>query len=161
MSQDAANAHVADDRWSHIRMFGKAWRWLTARLSGKEQGPLRLFVHRHPMYQSVWQPIVTPDQQPGMQIQIYLEASNMAAGAYRIVAAEIADMPAIQTVIGVRDAKSRKFANDNPLPPRQLTTVSLHFLLNGQSYSIGQPFRATVILTDHVGGRHPLKVIMH
>ena len=142
-------------------MFGKALRWLTARLSGKQQGPLRLFVHRHPMYQSVWQPIVTPDQQPGMQIQIYLEASNMAAGAYRIVAAEIADMPAIQTVIGVRDAKSRKFANDNPLPPRQLTTVSLHFLVNGQSYSIGEAFRATVILTDHVGGRHPLKVIMH
>ena len=142
-------------------MFGKAWRWLTAHLSGKQQGPLRLFVHRHPMYQSFWHPIVAPDQQPSMQIQIYLEASNMAAGAYRIVAAEIADMPAIQTVIGVRDAKSRKFANDNPLPPRQLTTVSLHFLVNGQSYSIGEAFRATVILTDHVGGRHPLKVIMH
>ena len=142
-------------------MFGKAWRWLTARLSGKQQGPLRLFVHRHPMYQSVWQPIVTPDKQPGMQIQIYLEASNMADGAYWIVAAEIADMPAIQTVIGVRDAKSRKFANDNPLPPRQLTTVSLHFLVNGQSHAIGEPFRATVILTDHVGGRHSLIVIMH
>jgi len=113
------------------------------------------------MYQSVWHPIVTPNQQPGMQIQIYLEASNMAAGAYRIVAAEIADMPAIQTVIGVRDAKSRKFAHDNPLPPRQLTTVSLHFLVNGQSYSLGGPFRATVILTDHVGGRHLIKVIMH
>ena len=144
-----------------IRMVGKAWRWLTARLSGKRQGPLRLFVHPHPMYQSSWHPIVTPNQQPGMQIQIYLEASNMAASAYRIVAAEIADMPVIQTVIGVRDAKSREFANDNPLPPRQLTTVSVHFLVNGQSYSIDEPLRATVILTDHVGGRHPLKVIMH
>jgi hypothetical protein len=141
-------------------MFGKAWRWLTAR-GGKQQDPLRLFVHRHPMYQSFWHPIATPNRQPGMQIQIYLEASNLAAGAYRIVAAEIADMPAIQTVIGVRDAKSRKFAHDNPLPPRQLTTVSLHFLVNGQTPSIGEPFRATVILTDHVGGRHPLKVIMH
>jgi hypothetical protein len=96
-----------------------------------------------------------------MEIQIYLEASNMAAGAYGIVAAEIADMPAIQTVIGVRDARSHRFAHDNPLPPRQLTTVSLHFLVNGQSHSIGEPFRATVILTDHVGGRHSLIVIMH
>jgi hypothetical protein len=142
-------------------MLGKAWQWLTARLSGKQEDPLRLFVHRHPMYQSFWQPIETPNKQPGMQIQIYLEASNMAAGAYGIVAAEIADMPAIQTVIGVRDAKSRRFAHDNPLPPRQLTTVSLHFLVNGQSHAIGEPFRATVILTDHVGGRHPLIVIMH
>jgi hypothetical protein len=75
MSQDAANAHVADDRWSHIRMFGKARQWLTARLGSKQQCRLRLFVHRHPMYQSVWQPIVTANQQPGLQIQIYLEAS--------------------------------------------------------------------------------------
>ena len=141
-------------------MFGKAWRWLTAR-SGKEQGLLRLFVHRHPMYQSFWRPIATPNRQPGMQIQIYLEASNMAAGAYRIVAAEIADMPAMQTVIGVRDARSRTFAPDNPLPARQLTTISLYFLVNGQSHAIGEPFRATVILTDHVGRRHSLIVIMH
>ena len=141
-------------------MFGKAWQWLTAR-SGRQQGPLRLFVDRHPMYQSSWRPIVTPDKQPGMEIQIYLEASNLASSAYRIVAAEIADMPAIETLIGVRDASSRKFAHDNPLPPQQLTTVSLHFLISGQSHSSDEPFRATVILTDHVGGRHPLKVIMH
>ena len=141
-------------------MFGKAWRWLTAR-SGKQQGLLRLFVHRHPMYQSFWHPITTPNRQPGMQIQIYLEASNMAAGAYRIVAAEIADLPAMQTVIGVRDARSHKFAHDNPLPPRQLTTLSLLFLINGQIRSVGEAFRVTVILTDHVGGRHSLIVIMH
>ena len=141
-------------------MFGKAWRWLTAR-SGKQQDPLRLFVHRHPMYQSSWHPIVTPNKQPGMEIQIYLEASNLAAEAYTIVAAEIVDMSAMQTVIGVRDARSHKFAHDNPLPPRQLTTVSLHFLVDGQSPSIGEPFRATAILTDHVGGRHPLEVILH
>src|SRR3977135_3604318 len=104
MSRDAANAHVADDRRSYVRMFGKAWRWLTAR-SGKQQGRLGLFVHRHPMYQSFWQPIVTPNKQPGMQIQIYLEASNMAAGAYGIVAAEIADRPATQTLIGERAHK--------------------------------------------------------
>ena len=141
-------------------MFGKAWRWLTAR-SGKQQGLLRLFVHRHPMYQSFWHPITTPNRLPGMQIQIYLEASNMAAGAYRIVAAEIADLPAMQTVIGVRDARSHKFAHDNPLPPRQLTTLSLLFLINGQIRSVGEAFRVTVILTDHVGGRHSLIVIMH
>ena len=51
-------------------MFGKARQWLTARLGSKQQDPLRLFVHRHPMYQSVWQPIVTPDKQPGLQIQL-------------------------------------------------------------------------------------------
>jgi hypothetical protein len=161
MSQDAADAHLADDRRSHIGMFGKAWRWLTTRLRGRQQRPLRLFVHRHPMYRSFWHPIATPDQPPGMQIQIYLEASNMAVGAYRIMAAEIAGISATQTVIGVRDARSRKFARDNPLPPRQITTVSLHFLVDGQSYALDEPFCATVILTDHVGGRHLVKVIMH
>jgi hypothetical protein len=142
-------------------MFGKAWRWLTARVSSKRHGRLRLFVHPHPMYESFWHPIVTPNQPPGMQIQIYLEASNMAAGAYWIMAAEIAGISATQTVIGVRDARSRKFAHNNPLPPRQLTTVSLHFLVNGQSYSLGEPFRAIVILTDQVGGRHLINVTMH
>jgi hypothetical protein len=142
-------------------MLGKAWQWVTARLNGKQQGGVRLFVHPHPMYQSFWHPMAMPNEQPGLQIQIYLEASNMAASAYWIMAAEIAGMPAVQTVIGVREAKSGKFAPDNPLPPRQLTTVSLLFLVDGQSHPIGEPFRATVILTDHVGGRHPLKVIMH
>jgi hypothetical protein len=142
-------------------MFGKAWEWMTARLSGKQQGRLRLFVHRHPMYQSFWQPIVTPDQQPGMEIQIHLEASNLAASACRIITAEIAGMPALQTVIGVRDARTGKFAPDNPLPPRQLTTVSLHFLVNGQSPSNAERFRATVILTDHLGERYLITVIMH
>jgi hypothetical protein len=142
-------------------MFGKAWWWLTARLNGKQQGKLRLLVHRHPMYPSFWHPMPTPDQQPGMEIQIHLEASNMAASAYRIVAAEIAGLSAIQTVIGVREARTHKFAQNNPLPPRQITTVSLHFLVDGQSCSIDEPFRATVILTDHAGERHPIKVIMH
>ena len=142
-------------------MLGKTWRWVTMRLNGKQRGQLRFSVHRHPMYQSLWCPAIASDQSPRLQIQIYLEASNLASSAYRIVAAEIADMPAIQTLIGVRDASSRKFARDNPLPPQQLTTVSLHFLISGQSHSSDEPFRATVILTDHVGGRHPLKVIMH
>jgi hypothetical protein len=48
MSRDAANTHVFYDRRSHIQMLGKAWQWLTARLSGKQEDPLRLFVHRHP-----------------------------------------------------------------------------------------------------------------
>jgi hypothetical protein len=95
-----------------------------------------------------------------MQIQMYLEASNMAAGAYRIKAAEIARIPATQTVIGVGDVKTGEFAHNNPLPPQQITTASLLFLVDGQSCSIGEPFRATVILTDHVGGRHLIKVIM-
>jgi hypothetical protein len=142
-------------------MFGKAWQWVTAGLGGKRQGRLRFSVHRHPTYQSFWQPIVTANQPPGMEIQIYLEASNMGAGACRIMAAEIAGIPAVQTVIGVRDAGTREFAPDNPLPPRQLTTVSLHFLVDGQSCSIAEPFRATVILTDHDGGRYPVKVVMH
>ena len=37
MSRDAADTHLAHDRRSHIRMFGKAWQWLTAR-SGRQQG---------------------------------------------------------------------------------------------------------------------------
>ena len=139
-------------------MFGKAWQWLTAR-SGRQQGPLRLFVDRHPMYQSSWRPIVTPVKQPGMEIQIYLEAINLASSAYRIVAAEIADMPAIQTPLVCATPVHASLAR-NPLPPQQLTTVSLHFLISGQPIRAMSRF-VPPDLTDHVGGRHPLKVIMH
>jgi hypothetical protein len=61
----------------------------------------------------------------------------------------------------VRDARTHEFAPDNPLPPRQLTTVSLHFLIDANASPVGEPFRATVVLTDHVGGRHLVDVIMH
>lgn len=142
-------------------MFGKAWQWLAARLGGKPQRGLRFSVHRYPMYPSLWYPSATPDQQAGVQIQIHLEASNRATSAYWIVAAELANMPARQTVIGVRDASTRKFAPDNPLPPRQLTTISLQFLVETQSCPTAEPFHATVMLTDHVGGQHLVNVIMH
>ena len=143
-------------------MFSKGWRWLTARLGRKQQGDLRFSVHRHPMYELFWRSTTTPPGQDlGLEIQIYLEAGNMASDAYWIVAAELAGIPATQTVIGIRDARTRTFAPQNPLSPRRLTTLSLHFLIDGQSHSSEEPFRATVVLTDHVGRTHPVKVLMH
>jgi hypothetical protein len=143
-------------------MFSKGWRWLTARFGGKQQGELRFWVHRHPRYESFWRsPTTPPGQDLRLEIQVYLEASNMAADACWIVAAELVDISAIQTVIGVRDARTQAFAPDNPLWPRQITTLSLHFLIDGQSHSSGEPFRTTVVLTDHVGRTHPVKVLMH
>ena len=142
-------------------MLGKAWQWLAARLNGTPQGELQFSVHRHPMYPSLWYPSTTPERRPGIQIQIHLEASNMAASAYWIVAAEIAGMPSTQTVVGVRDPRTGNFAPGNSLPTRQLTVVSLQFLVGAQSCSIAEPFRATVILTDHIGGQHFVKVIIH
>jgi hypothetical protein len=142
-------------------MLGKAWGWLTARLGGQPLGRLRLSVHRHPMYESLWRPSTISDQPSRLEIQIYLEASNMANEPCWITAAEIDGMPAVETVIGVRDAKTAKFAPDNPLPPRHIAVVSLHFLIDGQSPSAGEPFRAALVLTDHLGERHHTKVIMH
>jgi hypothetical protein len=142
-------------------MFANAWRWLTARLSNNQHRLLRLSVQRDPLYPSFWQPTLTPDRHPGLQIQIHLEASNMTARPCWIVAAELAGMPALQTVIGVRDPRTREFAPDNPLAPGRITTLSLHFLTDGQSPSSDEPFDATVILTDHEGERHLVKVIMH
>src|SRR5262245_36790692 len=84
----AANAHLAGHRRSHVRMFEKSWRRLTARLNGKPHSRLRFTVHRHPEYQSFWHPSVTADQRPGLQIQIYLEASNLADNPFWIMAAE-------------------------------------------------------------------------
>jgi hypothetical protein len=140
-------------------MLRKAWRRLTAHL--RQQGELRFSVHRHPMYQSFWHPTAMPGHPPGMQIQVYLEACNMGAAARWIMAAEIAGMTAKETVIGVRDAKTRKFARDNPLPSRLITTVCLHFLIEGLSHSTDEPFPTTLILTDHVGVQHVIKVTMH
>ena len=142
-------------------MLGKAWGWLTGRLGGQSQGRLRFSVHRHPMYQSFWRPSVASERRRGLEIQIYLEASNTSAEPCWIAAAEIDGLPAVQAVIGVRDARSGRFAPDNPLPPRHITVVSLHFLIDGQSPSAGEPFRAILALTDHRGERHHVKVIMH
>jgi hypothetical protein len=134
---------------------------LTARLGSPQTGRLRLSVHRHPTYQSFWRPNAPADLPSRLEIQIYLEASNMAAGPRWITAAEIDGMPAMATVIGVRDARTGKFAPDNPLPPRQIAVLSLRFLIDGRSHPTGEPFRATLILTDHLGERHFAKVIMH
>ena len=155
MAWDAASAQVAKNGRSHSVCSVTAG-------DGWQQGDLRFSVHRHPMYESFWRPTTTPPGQDlRLEIQIYLEAGNMAADAYWTVAAELAGIPALQTVIGVRDARTRTFAPQNPLWPRQLTTLSLHFLIDGQSHSSEEPFRTTVVLTDHVGRTHPVKVLMH
>jgi hypothetical protein len=140
-------------------MLAKAWRWLLAPLRGKRPGRLRLRVHRQPAYESFWQPVDLPPQHS--HLKIYLEAINLAGGPCWIVAADLAGLPVHQTVIGVRDATTRRFAPDSPLPPRQLTTVSLDFLVDGHPPSTGQPFRATVVLTDHVGVQHRVDAILH
>ena len=92
-------------------MLGKAWGWLTARLGGQRQGRLRFSVHRHPTYQSFWRPSDESERTPRLEIQIYLEASNMTNEPRWIAAAEIEGMPSTATVvIGVRDAGTAKFA---------------------------------------------------
>jgi hypothetical protein len=142
-------------------MLGKAWGWLTARFGGQPQGRLRFSVHRHPSYQSFWRPSDASQRTPRMEIQIYLEASNMTNQPRRIADAGIEGMPAHATVaIGVRDASTGKFAPDNPLPPQRLAVVSLLFLIDGQSQSVDEPFQALLLLTDDRGERHSTKVIM-
>lgn len=142
-------------------MLGKAWGWLTRRLGGQPQGRLRFSVHRHPTYQSFWRPSDASQRTPRMEIQIYLEASNMTNAPRRIAAAEIEGMPAHATVaIGVRDPATGKFAAENPLPPQRIAVVSVFFLIDGESRAVDEPFHATLLLTDDLGERHSTKVIM-
>ena len=143
-------------------MLGKAWGWLTARLGGHRQGRLRFSVHRHPTYQSFWRPSVESERTPRLEIQIYLEASNMTNEPRWIAAAEIEGMPSTATVvIGVRDVGTGTFAPETPLPPQRIAVVSLLFLIDGQSRSADEPFHVTLLLTDHLGERHQTKVTMH
>jgi hypothetical protein len=143
-------------------MLGKAWGWLTARLGGHRQGRLRFSVHRHPTYQSFWRPSVESERTPRLEIQIYLEASNMTNEPRWIAAAEIEGMPSAATVVvGVRDATTAKFAPENALPPQRIAVVSLLFLIDGESRSANEPFHVTLILIDHLGERHHTKVTMH
>ena len=143
-------------------MLGKAWGWLTARLGGQRQGRLRFSVHRDPAYQSFWRPSVESEQTPRLEIQIYLEASNMTNEPRRLAAAEFEGMPSAATVlIGVRDARTAKFAPENPLPPQRIAVVSLLFLIDGESRSADEPFHVTLLLTDDLGERHSTKVILH
>jgi len=143
-------------------MLGKAWDWLTARLTGQPQGRLRFNVHRHPAYQSFWRPSDETQRTPQLEIQIYLEASNMTNEPRWITAAEIEGMPPHATVvIGLRDASTGKFAPENPLPSQRIAVVSLLFLIDGQSHSVDEPFHATLLLTDDLGEQHSIKVIMN
>jgi hypothetical protein len=143
-------------------MLGKAWGWLTARLSGRPQGRLRFSVHRHPDYQSFWRPNVQSERTARLEIQIFLEASNMTNEPRRIAAAAFEGMPSTATVvIGVRDAATGKFAPNNPLPPQRIAVVSLLFLIDGESRSADEPFHVTLLLTDDLGERHSTKVILH
>ena len=143
-------------------MLGKAWGWLTARLGGRPRGRLRFSVHRHPTYQSFWRPSVEDDRTPRLEIQIFLEASNMTNEPRWLAAAEFEGMPSTAiVVIGVRDATTGTFAPETPLPPQRIAVVSLLFLIDGQSRSADEPFHVTLILTDHLGERHHTKVTMH
>jgi hypothetical protein len=143
-------------------MLGKAWGWLTARLGGQRQGRLRFSVHRHPAYQSFWRPSVEDERAPRLEIQIFLEASNMTNEARWLTAAEFEGMPSTATVvIGVRDAGTGKFAAANPLPSQRIAVVSLLFLIDGEARSADEPFHVTLLLTDDLGERHSTKVIMH
>jgi hypothetical protein len=142
-------------------MLGKAWGWLTARLGGQPPGRLRFAVHRHPTYESFWRPSDETQRTPRLEVQIYLEASNMTSEPRWITAAEIEGMPAHATVaIGVRDAGTGRFAPDNPLPPQRIAVVSLLFQIDGKSRSVDEPFHATLLLTDDLGERHSTKVVM-
>lgn len=142
-------------------MLGKAWGWLTARLGRQPKGRLRFAVHRHPEYQSFWRPSDPSQRTPRLEIQIYLEASNMTNEPRWITAAAFEGMPANATVvIGVRDAATGRFAPENPLPPQRIAVVSLLFLIEGPSRSAGEPFHVTLLLTDNLGERHRAKVVM-
>ena len=143
-------------------MLGKAWGWLTARLGGQRQGRLRFSVHRHPAYRSFWCPSVEAERTLRLEIQIFLEASNMTNAPRWLAAAEFEGMPSTATVvIGVRDASTGKFAPKNPLPPQRIAVVSLLFLIDGESRAADEPFHVTLFLTDDLGERHSTKVILH
>ncbi len=142
-------------------MLGKAWAWLTARLGRQPRRRLRFSVHRHPAYQSFWRPGDDSQPTPRLEIQIYLEASNMTNVPRWITSAEIEGMPASATVvIGVRDAATGTFAAESPLPPQRIAVVSLLFQIDGQSRSVDEPFHAALRLTDHLGERHHTKVVL-
>lgn len=143
-------------------MLGKTWAWLTARLGRRPQGRLRFSVHRYPAYQSFWRPSEESKQAPRLEIQIYLEASNMTNEPRWIDAAEFEGMPSTAKVaIGVRDAGTGKFAPKNPLPPQRIAVVSLLFLIEGESRSADEPFHVILHVTDDLGERHHIKVILH
>jgi hypothetical protein len=142
-------------------MLDKAWRSLKARFGNRQRDPLRLSVHRGPMYPSVWQPITLPDGRSCLQVEIYLEVSNNTGRSSWIAAAELVDLPTLETTVVVRDPRTHVFAPDNALLPRLITTVSLRFLVVVGPIAADEPFRATLALTDHLGGRHSTQVIMH
>jgi hypothetical protein len=111
------------------------------------------------MQQSFWHPVTLPNKQPGIQIHIEIEVSNMTAGTLRLMTGEIAGLlPFQQAIIGVQDPNTGIWGQHTPVPAGQLVKASLDVFAYGQPYALGQPFNAEVILTDHVRGRHRVRI---
>jgi hypothetical protein len=92
-----------------------------------------------------------------MQIVVELEAANRTEEDIRIVGARLRDHPAQQTGFTV-GPRGGPFAKDTPVPPRGRAHMVLMFFVMGRYYAPGQVFTDVVILRDHAGRDHRLKV---
>jgi hypothetical protein len=142
-------------------MLIRAWRSLRARFRRGQRKGLRLTVHRSPSFPSFWRPIEMPDGHPAVEVEVHLEAVNLAPDTLWLVGAELVDAPVREAAIGVREPGTGRFAPDNPLVPGRATTVLLRFVVEGGPSTEGGPFEATVVVTDQRRGRHTVRIVLH
>ena len=140
--------------WSNLADFWRRWR----DPSGGVDRPaaLRLFIAPLAPWPS-WHPAKGPDGEPMMQIVVELEAANRTEEDIRIVSARLRDHPATQTGFSVGPLGG-PFAKDAPVPQRGRAHKVLMFFVMGRYYAPGQVFTDVVILRDHAGRDHRLKV---
>ena len=132
------------------------WRRWRGGPQGTDRPTLRLFVAPLAPWPS-WHPAKGPDGELLLQVVVELEAANRTDEDIRIVSARLRDHPAQQTGFTV-GPRGGPFAKDTPVPAHGRAHVVLMFFVRGRRYAPGQVFSDIVILRDHAGREHRLKV---
>jgi hypothetical protein len=131
-------------------------RWRDPSGGADRPAVLRLFIAPLAPWPS-WHPAKGPDGESMMQVVVELEAANRTEEDIRIVSARLRDHPAVQTGFTV-GPRGGPFAQDTPVPPRGRAHLVLMFFVMGRYYAPGQVFTDIVVLRDHAGRDHRLKV---
>lgn len=115
---------------------------------------LRFFPGLH--YSGEWSPTRLGGRD-ALQIHIRLEASNMTPHPLRLMSARLRWMPSNTTTITVKDLNTGYHGHAYPIAPGAVVPVTVTFFCLAR-----RPWRrklhATLLLTDHLGGVHKVKV---
>jgi hypothetical protein len=134
----------------------RMWRRWAGR-SKPPPRPLRLFIAPLSAPPS-WHPAKARDGARVLQVVAHLEGKNMTDHDIWITSARLRDHPAEQAAFTVALQHGDPCGRDFPVPARRMAHIMVMFFVRGQPYAPGEGFGDVVILGDHQGREHRLKI---